>query len=175
MNNLAEDFKDRQMNPDKYLKLKMEKKAALKKQMHVEKKAENARKKLELKEVKKKMQAEQLERERVEGLKENGHDAFWPLGRRKDPESESEASDDTETDESDADDAEMEDEEEREARRQTIERREKRKEKRERKRARDLRRVEEALRMGSADLRGASAEDNARHRAESVAQLISLL
>jgi hypothetical protein len=79
---LAEEWKDRQDNPEKYEQLKKERKAALKNQMAAEKKAEDARKKLELKEVKRKMQ-EEREREKLEGKGKLGfpigQDGFWPL------------------------------------------------------------------------------------------------
>lgn len=100
MATLAEEYKDRQTHPEKYKKLKMERKAALKRQMASEKKAENARKKLELKEVKRKMAAEQEEREKMEGKKGFGigQDGFWPMEQKEDwgkqaikPESESES------------------------------------------------------------------------------------
>jgi hypothetical protein len=105
---LADEFKDRQAYPEKYQKLKMERKAALKRQMAREKKAENARKKLELKEVKRKMQEEQEEREKMEdqGKKEFGigQDAFWPMEKSEDwtkkavsPESSDETSEETST------------------------------------------------------------------------------
>jgi hypothetical protein len=101
---LADEWKDRQAFPEKYEKLKMERKAALKTQMAAERKAENARKKLELKEVKRKMQ-EEREREKMEGKGKKGFGDIWPLELRdlevpdSPIESDSSSSDDTESDE----------------------------------------------------------------------------
>jgi hypothetical protein len=82
---LAEEFRDRQMCPKKYKKMKRDRKKALKKQMFLDRKAENAKKKLELKEFKKKLQEEQLEREKNGVVvKTTGQDEFWPLEKKED-------------------------------------------------------------------------------------------
>jgi hypothetical protein len=66
--------------------MKKDRKKALKKQMFLDRKAENAKKKLELKELKRKLQEEQLEREKngIVAKKEFGPDAFWPLEKPED-------------------------------------------------------------------------------------------
>jgi hypothetical protein len=136
---LTEEFQDRQMCPKKYKKMKKDRKKALKKQMFLDRKAENAKKKLELKELKRKLQEEQLEREKngIVAKKEFGPDAFWPLEKPEDLKkvekapsshgSQSGSDDDLYTDaEDETEEDEPENDEEREERRIDAEKKERR-------------------------------------------------
>jgi len=136
---LTEEYQDRQMCPKKYKKMKKDRKKALKKQMFLDRKAENAKKKLELKELKRKLQEEQLEREKngIVAKKEFGSDAFWPLEKPEDLKkvekapsshgSQSGSDDDLYTDaEDETEEDEPENDEEREERRIDAEKKERR-------------------------------------------------
>jgi len=125
---LAEEYRDRQLLPKKYAKIKRQKKKALKKQMLLDRKAENAKKKLELKELKRKLQEEQLEREKNGvGVKDTGipHDLFWPLESKEDwskkaPSSNGSKSGSDDDLYTDAEDEEEEDEPENDAEREEL-------------------------------------------------------
>lgn len=136
---LTEEYQDRQMCPKKYKKMKKDRKKALKKQMFLDRKAENAKKKLELKELKRKLQEEQLEREKngIVAKKDFGPDAFWPLEKPEDLKkaekapsshgSQSGSDDDLYTDaEDETEEDEPENDEEREERRIDAEKKERR-------------------------------------------------